>query len=345
MHIIIFLIIIMVLILVHEGGHFIIGKKSGIGVEEFAIGLGPTIWSVEKGGTKYSIKALPFGGACIFEGFDGEEENLGPNSFLKASVWARIATVLAGPFMNFALAFFLSIFVIGSIGYDPPVIEAVMEGFPAEEAGLKPGDEIISINGDNIAIYRDISLYMLLNESKAANIVFKRNSDVLRTTIIPRYDSESGRFLFGIMGGTRVKGNILTTLRYSASELRYWIESTWKSLGMLFAGRITKDDVAGPVGVAKVVGDVYEASRPDGIFYVWINMMVLTILLSANLGVMNLLPIPALDGGRLVFLFIEAFTKRPLNAKVEAAVHFVGMCVLLVFMVFVLFNDITRFFR
>ncbi|MCR4891694.1 MAG: RIP metalloprotease RseP [Lachnospiraceae bacterium] len=344
MQIILFLLIFTTIVLVHEGGHFVIGKKSGIGVVEFSIGFGPTVWGFTYHGTKYSIKLLPFGGACQFEGMDGEESS-SPKSFVRASVWGRLATVFAGPFMNFALAFFLSLFVVGSIGYDPPEVAEVMEGFPAEEAGLRAGDEILEINGKKIVIYRDISLYMLLNESKEARITFEREGKIYNTSVVPRYDSESDRYLFGFRGGIRVKGSVLETVRYSLTEVRYWIEATWKSLGMLFTGRLSKDDVAGPVGIAQTVGEVYEESRQDGIFYVWINMMILTILLSANLGVMNLLPIPALDGGRLVFLIIEAITGKPVNQKVEAGIHLIGICILLVLMMFVLFNDISKFFR
>ena len=343
-----FLLIFMVIVLVHEGGHFLIGKRSGIHVVEFSIGLGPTIWGFTKGDTKYSIKALPFGGLCQFEGqdMDDEDSEPGERSFLKAPVWSRIATVAAGPIMNFVLAFFLSLFVISSIGYDAPVVYNVMEGYPAAEAGIQAGDKIVKIGSKHIEVYRDISLYMMLNEKKTVDITYKRDGQKHTVSVTPRYDESSGRYLFGLYGsGERTKGNVLDTVRYSLVEVRYWVEATWKSLGMIFAQRVTLDDVAGPVGVAQTVGEVYDASKPDGIYYVWLNMMELTILLTANLGVMNLLPIPALDGGRLVFLVIEAITKRKVSEKVEGLIHFVGMCVLLVFMVFVMYNDITKLFR
>ncbi len=345
---ILFLVIFSVIVLVHEGGHCVIGKRSGINVVEFSIGLGPTIWGFERGGTKYSIKALPFGGLCQFEGMDpdDDEAEISEHSMLNAPIWSRIATVAAGPVMNFVLAFFLALFVIGSMGYDEPVISGVMEGYPAAEAGLQRGDRIVKIGSKNIDVYRDISLYMLLNESKTAVITFERNGERQTVSVTPKLDEESGRYLFGLYGAEeRVKGNALDTIHYSIVEVRYWIEATWKSLGMIFAGRITMDDVAGPVGVAQTVGEVYDASKSSGVFYIWINMMELTILLTANLGVMNLLPLPALDGGRLVFLLIELITRRKVNRSVEAVIHFVGMCVLLVFMVFVMYNDVSKFFR
>ena len=343
MQIILFILILAILIFVHEGGHFVIGKKSGIGVDEFNIGFGPALISRVYNGTKYSLRLLPFGGACIFEGFDGEESD-SPTSFINAPVWARFSTVAAGPFMNFVLAFFLSLFVIGSVGYDRPVLSGVMEGFPAEEAGLMAGDEITAVNSRHISLYRDISLYLFFHEGETIKVTYKRDGLFYDALITPKYVSEEGRYLLGILGGVREKGNPLLTVRYSFSEVRYWVEMTVKSLGMAFKGRVTKDDLAGPVGVAEIVGDVYEETKDEGLFVVWLNMLQLTILLSADLGVMNLLPFPALDGGRLVFILIEAVTGRGVDKRVEAGFHFFGMCCLLLLMIFVMFNDISKLF-
>ncbi len=343
MEILLFLIILAVLIFVHEGGHFLIGKKSGIGVDEFNIGFGPRLFSRVYNNTKYSLRLLPFGGSCVFEGFDGEETD-SPTSFVNANVWARFATVAAGPFMNFVLAFFLSLFVIGSIGFDTPVISGTIEGYPAEEAGLKQGDVIKSLNGRTIVLYRDISMYLFFHEGETVKVSYFRDGLLYDTVITPKYDSTDGRFYIGVLGGGRSKGNALQTIRYSLSEVRYWIEMTVRSIMNAFKGRISKDDITGPVGVAQVVGDVYESAKPEGIFMIWLNMLQLTILLSADLGVMNLLPFPALDGGRLIFIIIEAVTGRGVNKKIEAGFHFFGMCCLLLLMMFVMYNDINRVF-
>ncbi|MCR4590130.1 MAG: RIP metalloprotease RseP [Lachnospiraceae bacterium] len=343
MQLILFIIILAVLVLVHEGGHFVIGKKSGIGVDEFNIGFGPVIFRRVHNGTKYSLRLLPFGGSCVFEGFDGEESD-SPTSFINSPVWARFSTVAAGPFMNFVLAFFLSLFVIGSAGYDAPVLSGTIEGFPAEEAGLEAGDEIYSVNGKKVVLYRDISMYLLFHEGETVRVRYKRDGLFYDTVITPKYDAEDGRFYLGILGGMREKGNALQTMRYSVSEVRYWIEMTVNSIINIFKGRVSKDDLAGPVGVAKVVGDVYEESKPEGLFVVWLNMLQLTILLSADLGVMNLLPFPALDGGRLVFIIIEAVTGKGVDKRIEAGFHFFGMCCLLLLMMFVMYNDISKIF-
>ena len=157
MKIVIFLVIFTVIILVHEGGHFLLGKKNGIGVIEFSLGLGPTICGFTHHGTKYSLKLLPFGGACMFEGEDGVSDS--PTAFPNANVWGRIATVAAGPIFNFLLAFFLSLFVIGSIGFDAPIIGGVLDGYPAEEAGIQEGDRILKMNGEKAILLRQLNVF------------------------------------------------------------------------------------------------------------------------------------------------------------------------------------------
>lgn len=345
MKIILFLVIFTLIILVHEAGHFLLGRKSGIGVVEFSMGLGPTICGFTRGSTKYSLKLLPFGGACMFEGEDGVSES--PTAFPNANVWGRIATVAAGPVFNFILAFFLSLFVVGSIGYDAPVIADVMEGYPAEEAGIQAGDRIVRLGGSKVDLYREISMYTQFHaDGGPVQVVFERDGERFTTTLTPKYDEEEGRFLFGFRGSVgREKGNPFKVIRYSFAEVKYWIKITFKSLGMLVTGRVSADDISGPVGIAKAVGDVYEESKSDGAYYVWLNMMNIAILLSANLGVMNLLPLPALDGGRLVFLIIEAVRGKRVNPDKEAMVHFAGLVVLMALMVFIMFNDISKFFR
>lgn len=345
MKILLFLIIFTLIILVHEGGHFLLGKKSGIGVVEFSLGLGPTICGFTRNGTKYSLKLLPFGGACMFEGEDGVSDSA--TAFPNANIWGRIATVAAGPVFNFILAFFLALFVIGSIGYDAPVIAEVMEGYPAEAAGIQAGDEIVKIGNSNIDVYREISMYTQFHAGEeTVEVVYERDGNRYTTMLTPRYDGEEGRYLFGFRGtNARQKGNPLQVVRYSLIEVKYWIKVTYESLGMLVSGQVSKDDISGPVGVAKVVGDVYEEAKEDGAYYVWLNMMNIAILLTANLGVMNLLPLPALDGGRLVFLILEAVRGKRINPEKEAMVHFAGLVVLMALMVFIMFNDISKFFR
>lgn len=341
--IILALLIFSLIIVIHEMGHFLLAKKNGIYVTEFSVGMGPRLVSFTKGETRYSLKLLPFGGSCMMLGEDEASDD--ERSFGKQSVWARISVVVAGPIFNFILAFFLSIFIVGSIGYDAPVIYQVTDGYPAQAAGMQDGDKIIKINNEKINVYREIRMFVQFHQGETAKIVYERNGEQYSATLEPKLNEETGTYLYGFTGaGTRVKGNAITTIKYSAYEVKFWIVTTVKSLGMLVKGKVTADDVQGPVGIVNQIGQTYEESKSDGAFYVWINMLIMSIFLSANLGVMNLLPLPALDGGRLVFLVIEAIRGKPVNQEKEGMVHFVGLMLLMALMVFVMFNDIRRLF-
>ena len=251
----------------------------------------------------------------------------------------------AGPIFNFLLAFLLSLIVVGVAGSDRPDLLSVMEGYPAQAAGLQEGDRIISLNGERIYLYREVSFFSGTNQGKPVTVVYERDGERYTTVITPQYDDQAGRYYMGFSGGTYTKDNALEIIRDSYYEVRYWIKMTIKSLMMLFNGQASVRDLSGPVGVAQVVGEVYEEASTYGLLTVVINMLNIAILLSANLGVLNLLPLPALDGGRLVFLLIEALRGKPVPREKEAIVHFIGFALLMVLMVFVLYNDILRLFH
>ena len=343
MKIIIAILMFSFIIIFHELGHFLLAKKNKIKVNEFCLGLGPTLFGITKGETKYSIKLLPFGGACMMEGEDGESESEG--SFNSKSVWARIAVVAAGPVFNFILAFLLALIVIGTAGFDRPEVKGVMEGYPAEEAGLQAGDIIKEINGKNIHIYREVSVYTLFHSNENLEVTYERDGEEYACTISPKYNEEAGRNLFGIYGNTmRERGNIFETIKYSVYEVKYWIEVTMDSLKMLVTGRVSVNELSGPVGIVKNIGDTYDESKSAGTLSVVLTLINYSIMLTANLGIMNLLPLPALDGGRLVFLIIEAVRKKRVDPDKEGMVHFVGLMLLLALMVLVMFNDIRKLF-
>lgn len=376
MGILLFIVIFCVVVIAHEFGHFIIAKMNGIHVVEFSVGMGPCIFSFTKGDTKYAVRLLPLGGACMFEGEDGlniaederseetghltgekngesssedmvRETQLGKKSgaFPDAPVFVRIATVVAGPIFNFILAFLFSAIIVGSYGADTPVVQKVAEDGAAYAAGLRDGDKIVEMNGNKIHLYREISLASMLNKGEDIPVTYERDGQTYDIVISPIYDEEAGRYYMGLYGqGVYEKFSLPGTLKYSAYEVGYWIETTFMSLKMLVQGQVGKDDVAGPVGMAQTVNDIYAQSKPDGIYYVWLNMLNFAILLSANLGVLNLLPFPALDGGRLVFLLVEAVRGKPIPPEKEGIVHMIGMVLLMVLMVFVLFNDLSRLF-
>ena len=342
MKIILALLIFSLIVLFHEFGHFLLAKRGGIGVTEFSLGMGPRLFSKQIGETRYSVKLLPFGGSCMMVGEDGESDE--ENSFGSKSVWTRISVVAAGPIFNFILAFFLALFIVGSIGYDAPDIVAVMDGYPAAEAGMQPGDRIVQMNKTHIHVYREVSLYVQMHQGETVTVTYERDGERHAVTLEPKM-SEYGTYLLGFQGsGVRAKGNVFQTVYYSAYEVKYWISTTLKSLAMMFHGQVSADDISGPVGIVNAIGNTYEASREDGGFYVWLNMLNISILLSANLGVMNLLPIPALDGGRLVFLIIEAVRRKRIDPEKEGMVHFVGLMALMLLMVVVMFNDVRKLF-
>jgi len=437
MSIIVAILVFSIIIIIHELGHFLLAKKNGIGVVEFSIGLGPTIWGIQKGETKYSIKLLPFGGMCQMVGEDTDQDTLAENAFYSKGVWQRFSVVFAGPFFNFILAFVLSVFVIGFVGYDAPTVASVTAGSPAEKAGLKAGDLIKEIGGDKVYIGREVDSYFMYNElsSQPLEVVYERNGKehstsiepvltkqyLLGFTYYPNADSVaevstvSENFPFhqaGILPGdviTHVNGNkistgaelsvymdshpldgslvsvtynrktdfgivsttvelipmlyqeaysvgfaynlnrektgVLNTLKYSIIEVKYWIVTTVKNLGMLVTGQLSSNDVGGPVAIIGTIGDVYEQTSEQGnALDVILQMSYITILLSANLGVMNLLPIPALDGGKLLFTLIEAFRGKPIDREKEGMVHLIGMALLMLLMVFIFFNDIKNVF-
>lgn len=342
MRIIVALIIFSVIIIIHELGHFLLAKHHGVCVQEFSLGLGPTIWGFTKGETKYCLNILPFGGSCMMLGEDEASDD--ERAFNNKSVGQRMSIVLAGPFFNFILAFLLSLFLVGYAGADPAVIGKVDAGSPAQEAGLMAGDRIVKMDGSRVFNYREIVYKMLLNKGgKPVDFVYERDGERHEVTITPK-QSESGNYLVGVAGGGRVKQNLFGIVKYSLLEVRCQVKVVFWSLRYMVSGYFTPDDIAGPVGIVNMIGDTYEEARPEGILVVLMSMFNISIMISANLGVMNLLPIPALDGGRFLFFVIEAIRRKKIPAEKEGLIHMAGLMVLLALMVLVMFNDIRNIF-
>lgn len=341
---IIAIILFSIIIMFHELGHFLLAKANGIRVNEFCLGLGPTLIGFTKGETKYSLKLLPFGGACMMEGED--EESASDRAFGNKPVWGRISVVFAGPFFNFIMAFVFSFGLICAVGYDMPVIADVMEGYAADEAGMQAGDKITKINHMSIHFYKEVSAYSTFHSGETVQITYVRDGEKRTTTLVPKYDEESGRYLYGFLSsGERTKVSVGKAFVGGFYEVRYWIYTTIQSLRMLLSGGASVNDLSGPVGIVKSIGETYDTSVADsGYFYAFLNMINWGILLSANLGVMNLLPIPALDGGRLVFLLAEAITKKRISQDKEAIVNLIGIGLLFLLMFVIMFNDIRKLF-
>ena len=374
---ILFLLIFSIVVISHEFGHFIVAKKNGVRVLEFSVGMGPMLFHVQKGETVYAIRALPFGGACVFDGMDDilpddkkkdeaeeaaaeapgpeasgtvTEEDLkkenAPGSFLQAGIWSRIAIIFAGPLFHLLLGFIVGMILVGLSGVTLPVVQGMMENSAAAEAGMQVGDKITSINGESIHLYGEVSLHSALNfKGKSMTVTYERDGQTYETVIVPKFSEEDNRYYLGIMGGGEsyaCKG--LDVVRYGFFETEYAFKMVIKSLQMLVTGQLGADSLSGPVGIAHVVGDTYQESKTYGGMVVFLNMLNLILIISVNLGIMNLLPLPALDGGRLIFLFVELIRGKPVSPEKEAVVHFAGFVFFFLLMIFVMYNDIMHYF-
>ena len=340
MGIILAIIIFSLIIIIHEFGHFLLAKQHGITVTEFAVGMGPKLCSFKRGDTVYALKLIPFGGSCMMLGEDEDAPDEG--SFNTKSVWARMSVVLAGPVFNFVLAFIFAMIILANTGYQDTSIGMVEEGTPADQAGLEEGDVITRIGGERVHMFKELSLYMYLNPGGPYAITHERVGEAHTAVRTPFWDEENGSYRIGVVSNPYQRGNLLKLFEYGFYEVKYNISTVIKSLGMLFTGQLSKDDLAGPVGIVNIIDDSYQASREYGALNVFLVMSQLIVMLSANLGVMNLLPIPALDGGRFLFLVVEAIRGKPFNREKEGLVNFIGFALLMVLMVFILFNDVSQ---
>lgn len=327
------------LVIVHEFGHFITAKRGGVQVNEFWIGMGPTLLKKEHNGTLYCLKLLPFGGACVMEGEDEESES--EHAFGKASLPRRMLIVAAGALMNFLVGFLIVLAVIQpngpNGGYIVSTIDSVDPASTAAAAGgLQAGDEILEVDGYNILMRSDFEIALARGADTTYEVVVRRDGEkitlpavVLEATI----EGEDGRKMIGLTFAEQpdsIGMHINMAVRTSVNYARM----VWASLGMLVTGQVGVDQLSGPVGVAEVMATT--ASYSISAF------LQLVAFISINLGVMNLLPLPALDGGRLVFLILEGIRRKPVPAKYEGYIHAAGLMLLLALMVYVTGQDILR---
>ena len=364
-----------VIILFHEFGHFIVAKWNKVKVLEFSLGMGPRLisWVKTSEGRKimflkssafleehpeyneqtiYSWKLLPFGGSCMML---GEQEDIADDSsFSRKSVYARMAIIFAGPFFNFILAFIFSVILTAVMGYQSPQITVVADNTPAQKSGLQVGDVVKEINGKTMTIDGDISLYTAyygFPKDEDVTMVVERDGQEKTIVMKPELMKDASgneNYRIGINHGKWEKVGVLGTLKYSTYEMKYWIETVVKSLQGLVTKRFKASDVSGPVGIVSTMGKNIEASgdkdNGGGPGMMVMSMIFWCSMLSANLGVMNLLPIPALDGGRLLFLIIEWIRRKPMNPKYEGYVNMAGFMLLMLLMVVILGHDIINLF-
>ncbi|KNF08853.1 putative zinc metalloprotease [Gottschalkia purinilytica] len=319
------------IIVVHELGHFVVAKLTGVRVHEFAIGMGPKIFGIKKGETVYTLRILPIGGYVKMEGEDEDSED--EKSFGKKSIGARIAIISAGAIMNFILAIIVFTIYAYSMGVPTTTIKSVENNLPAQQAGIKKDDKIININDKKVEKWEDIKTIIGESKGKEANVTVLRDNKKLNFKIKPIVDEKDKRLIIGITPTT--EKSFIGALKSGVENVIFVLGMMIQFIAKLFQGNIGSNDISGPVGIVYAVGEVAKSG--------WLSVLYLAGFISINLGFFNLLPIPALDGGRLVFLFIELLRGKPINPEKEGFVHFIGLVLLLALGVFVAYKDLIRF--
>ena len=344
------LIILGVVVTIHEFGHFIVGKLSGIAVTEFAVGMGPKLISWKGKETVYSIRALPLGGFCAFVGED--EDNPDPRAMNNQPVWKRFLTVLAGPFMNFLLAFIMAVVLIASSAIPNPysvitlpVLYSVDENMPAGRAGLQAGEEITPNDAGVDVLRKRISE---VGDGNALTLTIDRNGEQLDVSLAPEFNEEEGRVLIGIVFSAQYEeydANLITAVPEAFELLGKTVVNTVAFLkdmvsGLLRGMGVQEGSVSGVVGIVSSVSTDMQMSFSAGFATGVYSILFWLLNISLSLGIMNLLPIPALDGGRLVFLAFEGIRRKPLNREKEAIVNLVGFAILILLMIVVTVSDV-----
>ena len=329
------------LVLVHEWGHFITAKMTNMRVDEFAIGFGPKLISWQKGETLYALRAIPLGGFNRIAGMDlDEEENdAGDRAYFKRPIWARMIVILAGSVMNFVLPVILFFLIFLCVGVQTPstepIVGAVMANRPAASAGLMAGDRITSINGQTINEWANISEVFKDSAGKPFEVTYLRGDESRHTTVIPVLDESSNRVVIGIQGRV-VSQEVSIGEAASLSVEKTWriFKAMLEALAMLVTKEGASSELSGPIGVAQMAGEVAQHG--------FIPLLNFAAFLSLNLGIVNLLPVPALDGGHFITLVIEAVRGKQMSKKAMYYIQAVGVVILMSLMIFATFNDITR---
>ncbi len=340
-----------VMIAIHEFGHFLTAKLLGVKVNEFAIGMGPALWSRQKGETLYALRAFPVGGYCAME---GEDEDTGdPRAFARQAGWKKIIILCAGAFMNFVLGLVITVALfLGITQARTPVVTQFADGFQHRGAdGLMEGDRIVSVDGHGIWMYADVQNYLARNDGHGVDLIVVRDGKRITLNDFPmgRYDYEYQGGLyhgFGLIFGEIDDLSIPERICQGAVQTFDFVRIVWMSLGDLVTGRVAVSELSGVIGVVDVVSEVgtQSASITAGVQ----NVFYFMALISVNLAVMNLLPIPALDGGRVFFVLLNglvyAVSRRRIPERYEGYVHAGAFVLLLALMAVVALHDIWNIF-
>ncbi len=327
-----------VLIFIHELGHFLAARACGVAVKEFAVGMGPTVfsWESKKYGTKYGLRLLPIGGFVSMVGEDEDSEDAG--AFCNKSLWKRMVIVLAGPVMNLILGFLLMTVMVFSQGTLASTTIAAFEEGAVSSEKLQVGDEIVRVDGTRVHTGNDM-VYEIMNQGyEPIDLVVIRNGETILVEDVSFPTMEDSGVLFGDYDFVPYaeQTTLINSVKHAYFRSVSTVKMVYDSLFGLLSGRFGMDAVSGPIGVAEVVGDAAKMG--------FLNFLYIVIVLSINLGVFNLIPFPALDGGRLLFLIIEGIRRKPINRDVESYINFAGIMLLFALMIFVTVKDVFNLF-
>ena len=337
------IILFCIMIFPHELGHYIAAKKCGVKVNEFAFGMGPVIWKKQKGETLHSIRLFPIGGFCAMEGED--EDSTDERAFGRKKPWQKILILAAGSLMNIACAIVIMCLVVGIRGFTTTTIGEVQAGSAAEAAGLTANDKIISITTDKeyrIDDWSQISEALGgLSEGESASVDYERDGMLygaeVRPTLAEGVDAQGNKVSHYVLGVTcKISHSPFKAVVAGAQSTWGMTKMMFSAIGQIFTGKVGADELTGPVGMVQMVSQTSQY----GFWYYGF----LTALICLNLAIINMLPLPALDGGRIIFVLYSAITGKAVSEKVEGTIHFVGLALLMLLMVYVTFNDVVRIF-
>lgn len=335
------LLLLSVLVFLHEGGHFLVARLNKITVNEFSIGMGPKIFSYQskKSGIKYSIRALPIGGFVSMAGEDEASDD--PNAFCNKNVWRRISTVLAGPVMNIIVGFLGMLVLVALTGPATNIVAAFLDDATSVNYGLQINDKIVAVEGVKTHTGNEVVYEITYQGDKPLDLTVIRNGEkiVIEDVVFPTVEENGvtlGNYDMLFYGISEADRSFSVIISHTFWRTYSTAKMVWDSLADLITGRFGLDAISGPIGMTELVGSALVTG--------WESLLYLWVIISVNLGVMNLLPLPALDGGRLMFLLWEAITRKPVNKTVESYINAAGLLILMAFMIIITFKDIFKLF-
>ncbi len=334
------------IVFVHEFGHFFWAKKFGVKVNEFAIGMGPKVFKFQKGETVFSLRLFPIGGFCAMEGEDEASDD--PNAFEKKAAWQKAIIVAFGAIMNLVLGFIMMIFLLApNKQFASTTVSKFSEDAKSSQTGLQIGDKIVKVDGVKVNTYKDLAFTLIADRKENFDIGVIRNGEAIHLDDVQFevLKPETGRAVTKIDFYVEpIENNFFTLIRQSFFDTISTVKTVWASLIGIITGRFSVREMSGPIGIASVIGEATNEGLKKSFWAAIANIVSLMAMITINLGIFNLLPLPALDGGRLMFLILEMITGKKVNPKYEGWIHTLGFFLFIAFMLYISYSDILRLF-